>query len=70
MLHNSYRVSTLFILHQPTDVFAYDVELEVDHRAYLDIVEISILKGVRDDGDLEGVICGIANCEADTIYRN
>lgn len=70
MLHNSYRVSTLFIFHQSADVFANDVELEVDHRAYLDIVEISILKGVRDDGDLEGVICGIANCEADTIYRN
>ena len=61
---------SLFILHQSADVFADDVELKVDHRAYLDIVEIGILKGVRDDGYLEGVISGVAHCETDTIHRN
>ena len=70
MLHNSYRVSTLFILHQSANVFTYDVELKVDHRAYLDIVEIGILKSVRDNGHLEGVISGVAHCEAHTIHRN
>ena len=61
---------SLFILHQSADVFADDVKLKVDHRTYLNIVEIGILKSVRDNGHLEGVISGVAHCKAYTIHRD
>ena len=48
-------------LLQAGDVFTKDVELEVDNRAYADVLEVGMLHGVGDDGYLEGVARGIAD---------
>jgi len=48
-------------------VFADDVELEVDDRAHADVLEVGVLKGVGDDGHLEGVACGVTDGERHAV---
>ena len=54
-------------LLQAGDIFAEDVELQVDNGAYTDVAEVGVLEGVGDDGHLEGVARGIADGEGDAI---
>ena len=49
------------------EVFADDVELNVDNGAWLDGMEVGVVEGVGNDADLEGVFRGTAYGEADTI---
>ena len=48
-------------------ILAYDVELEVHHGAYLEVVEVGVLEGVGNDAYLEGVFRGAAYGEGDAI---
>ena len=54
-------------LLQAGDVFAEDVEFQVDDGAHTDVAEVGVLEGVGDDGHLEGVAGGVADGEADAI---
>lgn len=49
-------------------VFSEDVKLKVDHRAHLDITEVGVCTGVRNDGHLESVVGGIADREGNAVY--
>ena len=49
------------------NVFADDVEFEVDGCSYLNGMEIGVVVGVWDNANLEGVGCGIADGEADAV---
>ena len=49
------------------NVLADDVELDVDERAGVDVVEIGVLEGVGDDAHLESVLGGVTHGETDTI---
>ena len=53
--------------HQSADVFPDDVELQIDHRAFDDGVEVRQVVGVGDDGHLEAVRAGVADGEADAV---
>lgn len=37
------------------DIFAYDVELDVDAGAHAYVAEVCVVEGVGDDGDAEAV---------------
>ncbi len=52
----------LFELGETGDVFADDVEFEVDAVADLDVAEVGVLEGVRDDGDAERARFAVADC--------
>lgn len=57
-------------MSQSADVLSNDVELDVNHRSWLDAMEIGELVGVRDDVDLEGVVGGITYSKAHAIHRD
>jgi len=54
-------------LLQAGDVFAEDVELEIDDSAHADVLEIGVLHGVGDDGHLEGMGGGTADGERHAV---
>ena len=54
-------------LHHAAEIFADDVELEVDYGIDADVVEIGIVEGVGNDAHLELVVGGATYSEADTI---
>ena len=58
-----------FEVHDAADVFADDVELEVDDAADFDLVEVGVFVGVGDDGHLEAVILRVAYGEAHAVDR-
>lgn len=49
------------VLHQAGDVFAEDVEFEVDAGTYFDLAEVGMFEGVGYDGHTERLGCGIAH---------
>lgn len=49
------------------DVFAEDVEFEVDVGAEGDAAEVGVLHGIGDDGYAEGAGGGVAHGEADAV---
>ena len=49
------------------DVFAEDVELDVDDGAGVEIVEVGDLVGVGDDGDGEHAGLAVDDSEADAV---
>ena len=51
----------------PCQVFPDDVELDVDDGSFLDGVEVSVVEGVGDDADLEGVGCGTTYGKAHAV---
>jgi len=52
---------------QASNVLPDDVKLEIHAGSYLDVVEIRVLVGVRDDAHLERVIAGVANRQAHAV---
>lgn len=52
---------------QASNVLTDDVELEIHAGSNLDVVEIRVLVGVRDDAHLERVIAGVANRQAHAV---
>lgn len=48
-------------------VLSEDVKFDVYARAYLDVAEVGVLEGVRNDGDLERVGSGVAHGERHAI---
>ena len=52
------------------NVFAQDVKFDVDGGAYLDVLEIGVFHGIGDDGDLEGIVRGIAYGERNAVDRH
>lgn len=52
---------------QASNVLPDDVKLEIHAGSNLDVVEIRVLVGVRDDAHLERVIAGVANRQAHAV---
>lgn len=57
-------------LGEAGEVFAEDVELEVDAGAGDDAAEVGVLEGVGDDGDAEAVALRVADGERDAVDRH
>lgn len=60
----------LKLMEQFCDVFSEYIELQIDDCAFLDLVEICVLVGVWNDGDLERFWLRIYNREANAVDAN
>ena len=55
---------------QPGDIFAEDVEFDVDDRSYANVAEVGMLEGVGDDGYLERVVGRVAYRQRYAVHRH
>ena len=53
---------------EASDILAEYVEFDVHHSAYLDVAEVGVLTGVRDDGYRESIVGWVADGERYAIY--
>lgn len=51
-------------------VFSKNVKLDVYNGAWLEVVEVGVLIGVRNDGNRKLATLGVYHRETDTIDRN
>ena len=50
--------------HHATYVFSDDVKFDIDNGSLLDVLEVGMFVGIRDNGNREGVFLRIADSEA------
>ena len=58
------------MLHQPGNIFADDIKLQVNYRTYTHIVQVSMFIGVRNNSHRKAVSLRVNYRKADTVYTN